>query len=170
MGGRAAEELFMNHITTGAGNDIERATEMARKMVCEWGMSSKLGPLSFGKTEQQIFLGKEIARHHDYSESTAIEIDDEIKKFVTTAYDRARSLLDRHRDAMVRLAEALLEREVLDLDEIKILVEGGQLPPLEATDGQDEPPGIPVDGEQAGDRREDEGPGPVLGDPLGQPS
>ncbi|MDH3284321.1 MAG: ATP-dependent zinc metalloprotease FtsH, partial [Acidobacteriota bacterium] len=171
MGGRAAEELFMDHITTGAGNDIERATDMARRMVCEWGMSAKLGPLSFGKGEQQIFLGKEIARHHDYSEQTAIDIDDEIKKFVVTAYDRAKTLLDSHRDAVVRLAEALLEREVLDFDEVKILVEGGQLPPLGVTDGQDEPPGLPVeDVETAGDRREDEGPGPVLGDPLGQPS
>jgi cell division protease FtsH len=170
MGGRAAEELFMNHFTTGAGNDIERATDMARKMVCEWGMSEKLGPLSFGKTEQQIFLGKELARHHDYSEKTAIEIDNEIRRFVQDAYERARSLLDQHRDAMVRLAEALLEREVLDYDEIKLLVDGGELPPMRPVSGGDEPTGLAVEQENPGEDNPDEDTGPVLGDPLGQPS
>ena len=88
MGGRIAEEIFMHHMTTGAGNDIERATEMARKMVCEWGMS-ELGPLSFGKREEQIFLGREIAQHRDYSEATAIRIDEQVKKLVQEGYDRA---------------------------------------------------------------------------------
>ncbi len=96
MGGRIAEEIFMHHMTTGAGNDIERATDLARKMVCEWGMS-ELGPLSFGKKEEQIFLGREIAQHRDYSEETAIRIDEQVKKLVQSGYDRAR---EDHRGAL----------------------------------------------------------------------
>ena len=92
MGGRIAEEMFMNHITTGAGNDIERATDLARKMVCEWGMS-ELGPMSFGKKEEQIFLGREIAQHRDYSESTAIEIDQQVRKLVDGGYQEARKII-----------------------------------------------------------------------------
>src|SRR6202030_1025013 len=92
MAGRIAEERYMHHMTTGAGNDIERATDLARKMVCEWGMS-ELGPLSFGKKEEQIFLGREIAQHRDYSESTAIRIDEQVRKLVDNAYNRARSLI-----------------------------------------------------------------------------
>ncbi|MEN6525879.1 MAG: cell division protein FtsH, partial [Candidatus Polarisedimenticolia bacterium] len=130
MGGRAAEELFMGHLTTGAGNDIERATELARRMVCEWGMSEKLGPLTFGKREEQIFLGREIAKHKDYSEDTAVEIDQEVRRIVTEAYERAKGLLESNREALVRLAEELLTREVLDSDQIKTLVEGGELPPV----------------------------------------
>jgi cell division protease FtsH len=129
MGGRIAEEIFMKHMTTGAGNDIERATELARKMVCEWGMSD-LGPLSFGKKEEQIFLGREIAQHRDYSEATAIKIDDEVRRIIGIAYDRARSIIEERSDALVRIAEALLEREVLDGDEIRRLIEGEQLPPM----------------------------------------
>ena len=96
MGGRIAEEIFMHHITTGAGNDIERATDMARKMVCEWGMS-ELGPMSFGKREEQIFLGREIAQHRDYSEATAIRIDEQVKKLVQEGYDRARAIIEEKR-------------------------------------------------------------------------
>ncbi len=129
MGGRIAEEIFMNHMTTGAGNDIERATDLARKMVCEWGMSS-LGPLSFGKKEEQIFLGREIAQHRDYSEATAIKIDEEVRAIVGRAYDRARQLITERSDALVRIAEALLEREVLDGDEIRQLIEGRELAAL----------------------------------------
>jgi cell division protease FtsH len=129
MGGRIAEEIFMKHMTTGAGNDIERATELARKMVCEWGMSD-LGPLSFGKKEEQIFLGREIAQHRDYSEATAIRIDEEVRRIVGRAYDRARSIIEERSDALVRIAEALLEREVLDGEEIHKLIEGGTLAPL----------------------------------------
>ena len=93
MAGRIAEEIFMHHITTGAGNDIERATDMARKMVCEWGMS-ELGPMSFGKKEEQIFLGREIAQHRDYSEATAIKIDEQVRKFVDHGYARARGIIE----------------------------------------------------------------------------
>jgi cell division protease FtsH len=126
MAGRIAEEKFMSHVTTGAGNDIERATELARKMVCEWGMSD-LGPLSFGKKEEQIFLGREIAQHRDYSEATAIKIDDEVRKIVQSAYDRALNTIQERSDALVRIAEALLEREVLDGDEINRLIDGEEL-------------------------------------------
>ena len=131
MGGRIAEEKFMNHMTTGAGNDIERATDLARKMVCEWGMS-ELGPLSFGKKEEQIFLGREIAQHRDYSEDTAIKIDDQVKKLVQNGYDRALKVIEAKSDALVRVAEALLEREVLDGAEVKLIIEGIPLAPRAA--------------------------------------
>jgi cell division protease FtsH len=127
MGGRAAEEIFLNHITTGAGNDIERATEIARQMVCEWGMSS-LGPLTFGRKEEAIFLGREIAQHRDYSEDTAIKIDVEVRGIVNLGYSRARQILETHRDALERVARALLDREVLDAVELKLLMEGKTLP------------------------------------------
>ncbi|MGB9404845.1 MAG: ATP-dependent zinc metalloprotease FtsH, partial [Candidatus Acidiferrales bacterium] len=127
MGGRAAEEIFLDHLTTGAGNDIERATDIARQMVCEWGMST-LGPLTFGKKEEAIFLGREIAQHRDYSEDTAIRIDREVHSIVTTGYQSARNLLETNRDALERVAQALLDREVLDAVELKLLVEGKPLP------------------------------------------
>ncbi|MFZ0701507.1 MAG: ATP-dependent zinc metalloprotease FtsH [Candidatus Acidiferrales bacterium] len=127
MGGRAAEEIFLQHITTGAGNDIERATEIARQMVCEWGMST-LGPLTFGKKEEAIFLGREIAQHRDYSEDTAIKIDGEVRGIVTGAYTRARNILETHRDALERVARGLLEREVLDANELRLLIDGKPLP------------------------------------------
>jgi cell division protease FtsH len=137
MGGRIAEEIFMHHITTGAGNDIERATDMARKMVCEWGMSD-LGPLSFGKREEQIFLGREIAQHRDYSEATAIRIDEQVKKLVESGYQRARTLIEEKADALERIALALLEREVLDGSEVRQLIEGTQ--PLPAFNKPAPPP------------------------------
>ncbi|MCL6480104.1 MAG: ATP-dependent zinc metalloprotease FtsH [Firmicutes bacterium] len=127
MGGRAAEEIVLGKLTTGAGNDIERVTDLARQMVCEWGMS-ELGPLTFGKKEEAIFLGREIAQHRDYSEDTAIRIDQEVKKIVTAAYERAREILRTNRSALDRIALALLEREVLDANEIRLLIEGKPLP------------------------------------------
>ena len=102
LGGRIAEEITFGSMTTGAGNDLERATEMARKMVCEWGMSDAMGPLTFGKKEEQIFLGREIAQHQDYSEDTAINIDKEIKRIVTDNYIKARALIEAHRVALNR--------------------------------------------------------------------
>jgi len=129
MGGRIAEEMFLNVMSTGAGNDIERATDMARKMVCEWGMS-ELGPLTFGKKEEQIFLGREIAQHRDYSEDTAIKIDQEVRKLVNNGYTTAKQILSDNRDTLEGIARALIEREVLDANEIKLLVEGKQLPPM----------------------------------------
>jgi cell division protease FtsH len=129
MGGRIAEELFLNQVSTGAGNDIERATEMARRMVCEFGMS-QLGPLTYGKKDQEIFLGREIAQHRDYSEDTAIKIDQEVRRFVDEGYARATSVLEEGRNTLIVIAEALLERETLDAEEMKILMAGGTLPPV----------------------------------------
>ena len=122
MGGRVAEELVLKQISTGAGNDLERATELARKMVCEWGMSDKLGPLTFGKREEMIFLGKEIAQQQDYSEATAQEIDKEVRRFVMEAYERAKGVVKSRIEALHALAAALLEREVLDGPEIDLIV------------------------------------------------
>ncbi len=139
LGGRAAEKLVFDQLTTGAGNDIERATEIARKMVCEWGMSDKLGPLTFGKKEEEIFLGREIAKHRDYSEQTAVEIDSEVRKIVVEAADRAEVILSENRDKLNRLAEALLEREILDLEEIDKLLAGEALEQLATANVIDSP-------------------------------
>ena len=135
MGGRIAEDTFLGSITTGASNDIERATELARAMVCEYGMS-EMGPLTFGKKEEQIFLGREIAQHRDFSEETAIRIDQEVKKIITAQYDRAKSIIQDNRDTMVRLAECLLERETLEGVEIRRIVAGL---PLEETQPVEDP-------------------------------
>ena len=123
MGGRIAEDIFIGSITTGASNDIERATELARAMVCEYGMSD-LGPLTFGKKDEQIFLGREIAQHRDYSEDTAIKIDQEVQKIVGDQYARAKNIITENRETMIRLAEALLERETLDGVQIRRIVAG----------------------------------------------
>ena len=127
MGGRSAEEIFLGHITTGAGNDIERATDIARNMVCEWGMS-ELGPLAYGKKDEAIFLGREITQHRDYSEDTAIQIDKEVKRIVNGGYEAAKNLLSNNRETLERIAMALLEREVIDANEVKLLMEGKPLP------------------------------------------
>ncbi len=140
MGGRLAEEMFLNQMSTGAGNDIERATEMARKMVCEFGMS-ELGPLTFGKKEEQIFLGREIAQHRDYSEATAIKIDEEVRRLVHSGYETAKAILASNKETLVRIALALREREVLDANEIKLIIEGKELPKIT-------PPSKPDDGVQ----------------------
>jgi cell division protease FtsH len=123
LGGRAAEEVALKHLTTGAGNDLERVTELVRKMVCEWGMSEKLGPLTFGKKEEHIFLGKEISKSKDYSEKTAEEIDDEIKSIVKEAYSSAKNLLTENSDLLDALAGLLLEKETLTSREIDVLIE-----------------------------------------------
>jgi cell division protease FtsH len=123
LGGRAAEEIALQHMTTGAGNDLERATDLARKMVTEWGMSDKLGPLTFGKKDEQIFLGREIAKHKDYSEKTAEDIDDEVKRIVIEAYENARNLLTEHSDLLEIFARALLEKETMDGPEIEALIQ-----------------------------------------------
>ncbi|HUT84628.1 MAG TPA: ATP-dependent zinc metalloprotease FtsH [Thermodesulfobacteriota bacterium] len=124
LGGRSAEELVLKDRTTGAGNDLERATELARKMVCEWGMSDELGPLTFGKKEEQIFLGREIAQHRDYSEATANKIDQEVNKIVTSSYEKAKRLIIENVNALHRLASALLEKESLDGKEIDEIIFG----------------------------------------------
>jgi cell division protease FtsH len=125
MGGRVAEELVLHNVTTGAGNDLERATDLARKMVCEWGMSEKLGPLTFGRKEEEIFLGREIATKRDFSEQVALEIDLEIKRLVSENYERAKRMLTDNMVSLKALAQALLEKEVLDAPEIdQILMQG----------------------------------------------
>ena len=142
MGGRIAEELTTGDITTGAGNDLERATELARRMVCEWGMSDNMGPLTFGKKEEQIFLGREIAQHQDYSEDTALKIDAEVRLFVMDSYSRATEILSTHKKQLLDIADALLAREVLDADQVQKLARGEKLedaPPLEPR-AADEPP------------------------------
>lgn len=123
LGGRAAEEIALNHTTTGAGNDLERATDLARKMVTQWGMSEKIGPLTFGKKDEQIFLGREIARHKDYSEKTAIDIDEEVKKIVVESYNTAKNLLTENRDLLEIFAKTLLEKETMDGAEINALIQ-----------------------------------------------
>ncbi len=146
MGGRLAEQIVFGDekITTGAGNDLERATELARKMVCEWGMSS-MGPLTFGKREEAIFLGKEFARHQDYSEATAVEIDSEIKRLVDNAYGRAQQTLTENRPVLDRIAAALLEREVLEGEEVYQMVSEHTGVPVEKLKG----PGRPVPSAEA---------------------
>jgi len=141
LGGRAAEELLLQDLTTGAGSDLERATELARKMVCEWGMSENLGPLTFGGREEQIFIGKEFVRHQDYSEKTAVLIDQEVKRIVTDSFEACKTLLRDNLKALKAIANKLLEREVLDYQEIKRIIEGKPLkskakpasPPTKAT-------------------------------------
>jgi len=152
--GRAhREELTFGQMSTGAANDIEQATEMARKMVCEWGMSENLGPLTYGKKEEQVFLGKEFNRHQDYSENTALQIDAEIKRIVSEQYVRATGTLTDNRRGLVAIAEALLEFEVLDADQLRALVEGRALeirPAPKAPFPADPAREGKVDGERAG--------------------
>ena len=133
LGGRIAEELTNDSVTTGAGNDLDRATELARRMVCEWGMSEAMGPLTFGRKEEQIFIGREIAQHQDYSENTALLIDKEIKRIVTDNYERARSVLKAHQAALDSMAEELLIREVLDGEQVRRMAAGLPLDELPVT-------------------------------------
>ena len=127
LGGRVAEELILKHITTGAGNDLERATDLARKMVCEWGMSEKLGPLTFGKKVEEIFLGRDIATRRDFSDQVALEIDHEVKRLVVDSYERTKRMLTEHIHTLKALAEALLEKEVLDSLEIDRIINQSSL-------------------------------------------
>jgi cell division protease FtsH len=131
LGGRAAEKLVFKQFTTGAGNDIERATELARKMVCEWGMSDKLGPLAYGAKEEELFLGREITRTRNFSENTAIAIDAEVRRIVTTAMKRSEKILKDNMTKLHRLSNVLLEREILDSEEIDKTIRGIELPPID---------------------------------------
>ena len=155
LGGRIAEELTTGSITTGAGNDLERATELARQMVCEWGMSDTVGPLAFGKNEAQPFLGRDISQHQDYSKDSAIRIDQEITRIVTSNYDRAREALQTHTSELTLIAEALLIREVLDADQVKQIATGRSLEDPAAADA----PESPANGEV--ERPEDQ-PAPIV--------
>jgi len=127
LGGLVAEQIFLEATTTGVSNDIERATTLARRMVCEWGMSP-LGPLTFGKKEEQIFLGRELSQHRDYSEETANKIDAEVRRYIENAYNRAKAIIEGNREALIAIANALLEREVIDAADIKALLEGREMP------------------------------------------
>ena len=164
LGGRIAEEITMDSLTTGAGNDLERATELARRMVCEWGMSDAMGPLTFGKKEEQIFLGREIAQHQDYSEDTALRIDQEVKRFVTGNYDRARALLENSKKILVDMAEALLSREVLDAEQVNRLASG-----LPLDDPQPAAARVPSADDEARPRQKERSPiVPALNQPIPQ--
>ena len=145
LGGRAAEKLIFNEFNTGAGNDIERATLLARKMVCEWGMSEKLGPISYGAKEEEIFLGREIQKHRDFSEKTAIEIDEEIKAIVSAGMIKAERILTENIDILHKLSMELLEREILDSEEIDKLIRGEELPPFikNGSDNESSPQEVP---------------------------
>jgi len=134
LGGRAAEELVLEDFTTGAGNDIERATDLARKMVCEWGMSTQMGPLSYGKKEEQIFLGREIATHKDYSEETAKRIDSEICQIVSVCYDTSKKILSENLQTLHSLSEELIKREVLNSEDLDAIISGRALPEQEKTE------------------------------------
>jgi cell division protease FtsH len=165
LGGRIAEEITMDSLTTGAGNDLERSTELARRMVCEWGMSDAMGPLTFGKKEEQIFLGREIAQHQDYSEDTALKIDHEVKRFVTQNYERSHRLLSEHKDKLLKIAEALLSNEVLDAEQVRRLAAG--LPLEIAQPVTPRPPTVQEEGE--GRARKERSPiVPALNKPIPQ--
>jgi cell division protease FtsH len=145
LGGRAAELIIFGELTTGAGNDIERSTELARKMVCEWGMSERLGPLTYGQKDEEVFLGKQISRHKNYSEDTAIAIDEEIKGIVTRCMTRAEQILRENIETLHKLAATLLDREILDASEIDTVIAGGELPPMQSPgNGQGESEGKPA--------------------------
>ena len=152
-------------MTTGAGNDLERATELARRMVCEWGMSEAMGPLTFGKKEEQIFLGREIAQHQDYSEDTALKIDHEVKRFVTDNYERAKGVLMQHKASLEKVAAELLVREVLDGEQVRRIIAG-----LPLEEAKPHAPAGPVSShdEDTGRRKERPGIVPPLTDPLPQ--
>jgi cell division protease FtsH len=122
LGGRVAEELVLDLQSTGAKQDIEESTDLARRMVCEWGMSEKMGPLTFGQKEEQIFLGREIAQHRDYSEKTAQEIDEEVKTIISECFETAKRILKENVNLLHKLAETLLEKEVLDSHQIQLLI------------------------------------------------
>jgi cell division protease FtsH len=139
LAGRAAEEVVLNQTTTGAGNDIERATKMARKMICEWGMSEVLGPVSFNDNPEEVFLGRELVHHQNFSEETSRMIDMEVKKVVTEAFEKSRRIISENREALDRIAGALLERETINSDELEKLIRGETLPPVEIRNGKTAP-------------------------------
>jgi cell division protease FtsH len=160
MGGRAAEQIIMNQLTTGASDDIRRATNIARRMVCEWGMSERLGPLTFGSKEEFVFLGREISQSRDYSEKTAIMIDEEVRGLVEGAYNRARQLLSDNLDKLHVLSQALLEREILDGEEVEKLLRGEQLAPLPRDRGNGGAEAATASAEEDGPAPRDQAPVP----------
>ena len=161
LGGRIAEEITNRVVTTGAGNDLDRVTDLARRMVCEWGMSEAVGPLTFGRKDEEVFLGRDLAQHKDYSEDTANKIDQEIKRIVTENYDRARSILEEKKAELLQIAEELLAREVLSGDQVLRIVAGDPL--------EEPPPAQPVATDQSPSPEAEPSPVvPSLGKPLPQ--
>jgi cell division protease FtsH len=167
MGGRVAEEICLGQMTTGAGNDIERATEIAHKMVCEWGMSDKMGPLTYGTKEEQVFLGKDFQTQKNFSDQTAKLIDQEVKTLVMGGYNKAKDIISENREDLEKLAQALLERETLDAEEIRLIIKGGDsgTGPLASEDKAPAKPPVRegVKGKKSGD-------GLLGGDGLPDPS
>jgi len=164
MGGRAAEDLVFDQFTTGAANDLKQATELARRMVCSYGMSDKIGPVSFADDDHDVFLGRDFVQRKDYSERKAQEIDEEVSQILTQMYDAAKALLAEHREALDRISEALLERETLDTNELQLLLEGKELPPMPTpvpTAKKDDPPPKRAEAEASGKKV----PGGKLPDP-----
>ena len=170
MGGRCAEKLFLDLETTGASNDIEVATERARKMVSVWGMSPEMGPLAYGKKEEQIFLGREIAQHRDYSEDTAIRMDREVKRIVEEGHALAWKLLEENRDTLVRLAESLLEYETLDSCDIEAIMQGQPLKPRVADPSDSDSEGAPEEEKTEKEKPSEDSALPQLINPKGKPA
>jgi cell division protease FtsH len=167
MGGRVAEEICLGQMTTGAGNDIERATELARKMVCEWGMSEKMGPLTYGSKEEQVFLGKDFSQQKNFSDQTAKLIDQEVKALVMGGYEKACEIITEHRDSLEKMALALLDRETLNASEIKDII-AGKIPPADGEETKTKPEGV-VSSSKKTQSKADGDSGEIMGDGLPDP-
>ena len=167
MGGRVAEEICLGQMTTGAGNDIERATELARKMVCEWGMSEKMGPLTYGSKEEQVFLGKDFSQQKNFSDQTAKLIDQEVKALVMGGYEKACEIITEHRDSLEKMALALLDRETLNASEIKDII-AGKIPPADGQETKTKPEGV-VSSSKKTQSKADGDSGEIMGDGLPDP-
>ena len=168
MGGRVAEEICLGQMTTGAGNDIERATEMARKMVCEWGMSEKMGPLTYGTKEEQVFLGKDFSQQKNFSDQTAKLIDQEVKALVMSGYEKAREIITEHRDSLEKMALALLDRETLNASEIKEIIKG-KIPPVGGDETKVESEGVAPPSAQTTQKKSNDDSGGIMGGGLPDP-
>ena len=168
MGGRVAEEICLGQMTTGAGNDIERATEMARKMVCEWGMSEKMGPLTYGTKEEQVFLGKDFSQQKNFSDQTAKLIDQEVKALVMSGYEKASEIITEHRDSLEKMALALLDRETLNASEIKEII-NGKIPPVGGDETKVESEGVAPPSAQPTQKKSNDDSGGIIGGGLPDP-
>ena len=168
MGGRVAEEICLGQMTTGAGNDIERATEMARKMVCEWGMSDKMGPLTYGSKEEQVFLGRDFSQQKNFSDQTAKLIDQEVKALVMSGYEKAREIITEHRGSLEKMALALLDRETLNASEVKEIIEG-KIPPVDGDETKVEPEGVTPSSAKTTQKKSNDDSGGIMGGGLPDP-
>ena len=168
MGGRVAEEICLGQMTTGAGNDIERATEMARKMVCEWGMSEKMGPLTYGAKEEQVFLGRDFSQQKNFSDQTAKLIDQEVKALVMSGYEKACEIITEHRDSLEKMALALLDKETLDASEIKEIIKG-KIPPVSGDETKGEPEGVSPPTAKTTQKKSNNDSGKIMGGGLPDP-